>query len=134
MPVDIGREAFLRDIPLKDGTMLRLRPVKPADRDEVKRFYDEELGDTSSYMRFFGIRPDLSDDFLDRMVEFDPSSHVTIVGVRQRRVVAVASYFAGKNHQVEVASPSPIGCTPTVSPPSYSRISPPSPKVRDGRR
>ena len=103
MPVDIDRESFLRDIPLEDGTMLRLRPVKPTDRDEVKRFYDVELSDTSSYMRFFGIRPHLSDEFLDRLCEFDPSSHITIVGIRQRQVVAVASYFAGKNLQVEAA-------------------------------
>jgi acyl-CoA synthetase (NDP forming)/GNAT superfamily N-acetyltransferase len=100
----IDPATFLRDVVLIDGTTLRLRPSKPEDREQIERFHNESLSDTSAYMRFLGLRPHLSEAFIDSLTDFQPSSHVTLVGVRARTVVAVGSYFPSREPgAVEVA-------------------------------
>ncbi len=94
---------FERDVTLTDGTVLHMRPVQRGDREGLALLHDEGLSDTSSYYRFFGLRPHLTAAFLDHMTEFDPSKRVSVVGVRDERIVAVGSYHLEREGVAEVA-------------------------------
>ena len=47
---------FERDVLLATGRAVRIRPARPPDINALREFYDE-LSDTSTYYRFFGLRP-----------------------------------------------------------------------------
>ena len=87
-------QARVRDVILRDGGTLRLRPPTPEDRAAVSAFY-EALSDRSRYLRFHGVRPldaeisdvELSPDWQERGVLL---GELTEDG--QLRVVALAEY------------------------------------------
>ena len=68
-----------------------VRRARAGDVGSLRRFY-EGLGDTSSYYRFFGIRPYVTADELRAATRQRPGRHVTLVAADGRRLVGVAEY------------------------------------------
>lgn len=76
---------------LPDGTIVPARPIRPTDKEALKRFH-LRLSQQSIYMRFFGLMPELSDErahyftHLDgherfAFVALDPGAPGEIIGV-----------------------------------------------------
>lgn len=55
---------------LGDGTAVRLRVVRPEDRELLRRGF-QRLSSESRYLRFMGPKPALSDDELDLLTDLD---------------------------------------------------------------
>jgi len=93
-PADSPSEAHVRDVILRNGRTLRLRPPLPDDADAVLDFF-RRLDDHSLYMRFHGTRK-VDRDMLTGLLDPDWSVRGALIGVlrgdRGDEVVAVASY------------------------------------------
>jgi RimJ/RimL family protein N-acetyltransferase len=63
---------------LRDGTVLRLRPLVPADADELRAAF-ARLSPQSRYLRFFSPVPRLPDAMVRRLTATDGRDHVAIV-------------------------------------------------------
>jgi acyl-CoA synthetase (NDP forming)/RimJ/RimL family protein N-acetyltransferase len=102
----VGAETAVRDVILRDGTTLRLRPPQRADADAVATFF-AGLSDESLYLRFHGgFRPD--EAWIGALLEPDWAERGVLVAARDadgdERVVAVASYTRLRDPEVaEVA-------------------------------
>ena len=59
-----------RDVVLRDGTRLRLRPIRPEDEDRLIRFHDRLSGQTA-YQRFFTVVRHLPSDWAHRLANVD---------------------------------------------------------------
>jgi len=62
---------------LRDGTIVRLRPIGPADRARLAAGF-AHLSPRSRYLRFFTPMPRLPQSVLQRLVATDGANHVAI--------------------------------------------------------
>lgn len=77
------------DVVVRDGSTLRLRPVRVDDAAALREFY-ERLSDDSWYLRFFRVRgwsPDVS-----RLAEVDYDNSFVLVAEAGGRLSGVATY------------------------------------------
>ncbi|HEY6843001.1 MAG TPA: GNAT family N-acetyltransferase, partial [Thermoanaerobaculia bacterium] len=80
------------DVVLRTGRTLRLRPVRPEDREQLVRFY-ARLSSDSLHSRFFDSRtPEAAAEATPASVDY--RREFGIVGELGGEVVAVAHYFA----------------------------------------
>jgi acetate---CoA ligase (ADP-forming) len=86
--VSIGLQA--RDVILRDGTTLRLRPPGADDEEAVLGFLDR-LSDRSKYLRFHGF-PHLRSELVTPALDPDWTERGALVGELGGRIVALASY------------------------------------------
>jgi RimJ/RimL family protein N-acetyltransferase len=63
---------------LRDRTVVRLRPLGPADADELRAGF-ERLSAESRYRRFFSPLSRLPDALVDRLTATDGDNHVALV-------------------------------------------------------
>jgi RimJ/RimL family protein N-acetyltransferase len=63
---------------LRDGTVLRLRPLVPADADELRAGF-ARLSPQSRYLRFFSPVPRLPESMLRRLTSTDGWNHVALI-------------------------------------------------------
>lgn len=63
---------------LRDGTVVRLRPLVPADADELRAGF-ARLSPQSRYLRFFSPVPRLPDAMVRRLTATDGWNHVALV-------------------------------------------------------
>jgi GNAT superfamily N-acetyltransferase len=63
---------------LADGTAVRLRLLRPADRAKLLAGF-AELSEASRYSRFFTAMPELPDRMLERLLHTDDWNHLAIV-------------------------------------------------------
>jgi acetyl coenzyme A synthetase (ADP forming)-like protein len=86
--------ADVRDVILRDGTTLRLRPPRAQDADEIVEFF-ATMSERSRYLRFHGL-PALGRGLVEPWVEPDWSDVGALIGALgepgEERVVALASY------------------------------------------
>jgi acetyl coenzyme A synthetase (ADP forming)-like protein len=79
------------DVVLRDGSTLRLRPIRPEDRDALTAFYDR-LSPESRRFRFFattsGNEPEVS-----RLLQADHNNIFVLVAEAAGRISGVAVYF-----------------------------------------
>jgi acetate---CoA ligase (ADP-forming) len=84
----------LRDVILRDGTTLRLRPPRVADSEALLAFF-AGLSERSRYLRFHGL-PELGRGLVDPWVEPNWTDIGALIGtlgdLDEERVVALASY------------------------------------------
>lgn len=71
---------YLEQYRLDDGTLVRLRYVRPSDADELKRGFDR-LSPSSRYRRFLAGRSALTPEMLRYLTCVDGHDHVAIVAV-----------------------------------------------------
>jgi acetyltransferase len=69
-----------RDLPLRDGRLARVRPLRPSDRDLYERAV-LDLSPRSRYLRFLAPIPRLSARLLDQMTHPDGYLHVAHVAL-----------------------------------------------------
>jgi acetate---CoA ligase (ADP-forming) len=94
-PPDSPTTSHVRDVILRHGRTLRLRPPLPDDGDAVLGFF-RRLDDESLRMRFHGTRR-VGPDMLDGLIDPDWGVRGALIGVMRgdggdEEVVAVASY------------------------------------------
>lgn len=81
--------ALVRDVILRDGSVLRLRAPEPSDEAEIKDFFDR-LDPQSRYLRFHGhVR---SDRVAAHYAAADNVNRVALLAHRGGEIVAVAGY------------------------------------------
>ncbi len=86
----MNTEALVRDVILRDGATLRLRPPGGEDTDAVLAFFDG-LSERSLYLRFHE-RPAVDAALVETMLDPDWTGRGSLVGVVDGRVVALASW------------------------------------------
>ena len=92
-----------RDVVLKSGSTLRLRPIRPTDVQELLAFY-KRLSPDSLYFRFFSVTS-VDAQRADSFCHVDYDSLFALVGEAAGRIAAVAHYFRDPRHpeRAEVA-------------------------------
>jgi len=116
-PVDVGASGerdddvataallapFDRDVLLVTGRVVQVRPADASDVDRLRSFY-RQLGDTSTYFRFFGIRRFIPDAELERATIQDVHRQVTLLTESDGVIIGVGEYHAVPNgEEAEVA-------------------------------
>jgi RimJ/RimL family protein N-acetyltransferase len=79
------------DVRLRDGTAVRVRPVRSDDAARLVAFH-ERLSPESQRLRFFGPHPHLSAAEVERFVNVDGQRRVALVAERDDDIVAVARF------------------------------------------
>jgi RimJ/RimL family protein N-acetyltransferase len=69
-PMAAYPEELERDITLRDGSRLRLRPIRSEDQDRLSAFYDG-LSRQSAYQRFFAVMKRLPPDWAHFLANVD---------------------------------------------------------------
>lgn len=69
--------AWSEDVELGDGTRVRLRPLRPDDKDKIVEGI-ARLSPESQYLRFFTSKPRLTDSELRYLTEIDGIDHFAI--------------------------------------------------------
>ncbi|MGH7749257.1 MAG: GNAT family N-acetyltransferase, partial [Candidatus Dormibacteria bacterium] len=96
------------EVTLDSGLTLRLRPIRPSDKDGLRRGFDR-LSDTSRYRRFLSPMNCLPEDMVVRFTEIDYVDHFAWVALDSHRPhdpgVAVARYIRNSDapHTADVA-------------------------------
>lgn len=87
----IDLDAWETEAITKTGMLVRIRPLRPDDFDDLRAFTDR-LSDESRYMRFFSSHsPD--DDEIRRLVELDYRERFAFVAKREDSIVGVGQYI-----------------------------------------
>ena len=85
-PVELEDELALRD-----GTRLRVRPMRPEDAELERRFF-EGLSERSRYQRFMHYLPHLPEPMLARFTQLDYDRELALVCISSEQFVAVGRY------------------------------------------
>ena len=82
-----------RTVPLRDGSLVRIRPIGPDDKGALRAAWDR-LSPESRYRRFFSAMPELGDSMLAFLTEVDHHDHEALVAldVASGDTVGVARY------------------------------------------
>lgn len=87
---------LIRQLTLRDGTRVVIRPIRPEDR-EIEREFVQNLSDESRYFRFLNAIRELSERMLSRFTRIDYDSEMALIAVIQengREVeIGVARYI-----------------------------------------
>ena len=84
---------FERDVLLVTGRAVRIRPARPSDISALRDFYDE-LSDTSTYYRFFGLRRFIPAEELAAATVQAVRAHVTLVAEAGDHLLGIGEYHA----------------------------------------
>ncbi|WP_280407045.1 bifunctional GNAT family N-acetyltransferase/acetate--CoA ligase family protein [Nocardia carnea] len=79
------------DVLASDGGVVRLRPITPADAEELQRFHTA-LSERTRYLRYFGPYPRISPKDLYRTTHVDYRDRVGLVAVLGESIIAVGRY------------------------------------------
>ena len=79
------------DVVLRDGSVCRLRPIKPSDADGIRQFHSRQ-SDESIYLRFFAPLRELSDRDAKRFTHVDYRQRVALVMFIGDALVGIARY------------------------------------------
>jgi acetyl coenzyme A synthetase (ADP forming)-like protein len=85
----------VRDIVLRDGSTLALRPGRASDVDALLQFF-AELTPQSRYQRFLGF-PELNADRALRLLAADTPGAMALIGEVAGRIVAFAGFYRAGN-------------------------------------
>jgi GNAT superfamily N-acetyltransferase len=103
----ISRRAFALDrfgtARLMNGRPVDIAPAGPNDIVRIRSFYDR-LSDTSTYFRFFGLRPALPERELEAMVTQDLPRHATLLASIGDELIGIGEFVANERvDEAEVA-------------------------------
>ena len=91
-----------KEIMLRDGTKVNLRPIRPEDADGLREAFSH-LSATSRHRRFFSGVSDLTDDMVHYLTHVDGKNHVAIIAtvesldLKSERGVGVARFIRLKD-------------------------------------
>jgi RimJ/RimL family protein N-acetyltransferase len=88
-------EKYIEEVELKDGSKVRIRPIRPDDAPRLQQAFSM-LSPQTIYMRFLEAAKGLSDKQARQLAEVDYHSRMALVGTIQEadeeRIVVVARY------------------------------------------
>lgn len=89
---------------LRDGTQVRVRPIRPDDAPRLREFHDR-LSSNTTRLRFFSPLKHLSRDFANRLasVDFEKRCAFVISPLGEDTIHAVGRYEAETRRSAEVA-------------------------------
>lgn len=90
------------DVVLRDGSVCRLRPIKPSDDEAIRRFHAGQ-SDESIYLRFFAPMRNLSDRDIKRFTEVDYHDRMALVATIRDDIIGIGRYDRVTEHSAEVA-------------------------------
>jgi acetyl coenzyme A synthetase (ADP forming)-like protein len=90
MPTDTYPARYESDVVLRDGSTLRLRPIRPSDEAALRELH-ERLSHESLYFRFFTV-PGGSVPEISRLLATDYDNEFALVAESAGRLSGVASY------------------------------------------
>jgi GNAT superfamily N-acetyltransferase len=86
--------------PMLDGSEIQIRAIRPDDKERLLEHF-HGLSGKSVYLRFMGIRRDLSPDDLKRLTELDFKTHAGLVATLtqdgRERFIGVGRFICGKD-------------------------------------
>jgi RimJ/RimL family protein N-acetyltransferase len=77
-PMAVYPKELEREISLRDGSRLRLRPIRPEDQDRLSAFYDG-LSRQSAYQRFFAVMKRLPPDWAHFLANVDYERRLALI-------------------------------------------------------
>lgn len=80
-----------RDVRIRDGRVVHLRPIRPDDADMLVAFH-ASLSPQSVYLRFFNFHPVLTPGEVERFTHVDYADRLALVVLAEGRLVAVGRY------------------------------------------
>jgi acetyltransferase len=87
---------LIRQVRLRDGTAITLRPIRPEDA-ALEQAFVRGLSDESRYYRFLDMLRELSPQMLQRLVDVDYRDHMALIALVEEdagpREIAVARYI-----------------------------------------
>jgi len=90
------------DVLLRDGSLARLRPIRPDDASLLVEFYDR-VSPESKYLRFFAPYPRLSEADVTRFTQVDYVDRVALIVLIGEQMVGVGRYDRAADEEAEVA-------------------------------
>jgi acyl-CoA synthetase (NDP forming)/GNAT superfamily N-acetyltransferase len=91
-----------RDALLKDGSVARIRPIRPTDGDAWRSFYSR-VSERSIYLRFFGLHPHPTDDEVEHFVVVDYAERMAFVVEQHGEIIGIGRYDLAKVGSAEIA-------------------------------
>ena len=82
---------FESDVVLRDGSTLRLRPVRPEDESLLLQFF-QSLSPESLYFRFMAV-PRIDEHRVKALTNVDYENEFALVGESHRGIVALAGFY-----------------------------------------
>jgi acetyl coenzyme A synthetase (ADP forming)-like protein len=79
------------DTALRDGGIVRFRPIKPDDSQKLYEFF-HRLGPESRYFRFFRVKKDLSPEELEYFTNVSYEDRMAFVAVHEDDIIGVGRY------------------------------------------
>ena len=79
------------ELRLRDGRVVRVRPIRPEDAAREKRFF-ERLSERSRYQRFMQYMRELPPKLLARFTQLDYDRELALVALWEDEIVAVGRY------------------------------------------
>ena len=77
-PMAVYPKELEREVTLRDGSRLRLRPIRPEDQDRLSAFYDG-LSRHSAYQRFFAVMKRLPPDWARLLANVDYERRLALI-------------------------------------------------------
>jgi acetyltransferase len=71
---------YIREVTLKDGTKVTLRPIRPEDEPLMEKMLDY-ISTSSLYYRFFGYVPKVTHEWMSRFTHIDYDREIAIVAI-----------------------------------------------------
>lgn len=90
------------DAVLRDGSVVHLRPISPADDDRLRVFHSQ-LSPETIYYRFFAPYPELTDRDVRRFTHVDHVDRVGLVATVAGEIVGVGRYDKVSGTDAEIA-------------------------------
>lgn len=86
---DAGGTVDVAAVVLRDGTVAEVHPIEPSDAGALVRFHGT-LSDETTFLRFFNVHPELSDEEVERFTNVDHERREALVAVVDGELAAVA--------------------------------------------
>ncbi|MGL4175699.1 MAG: GNAT family N-acetyltransferase [Dermatophilaceae bacterium] len=96
------RRAWEADVVLRDGTVAHLRPIRPDDEGDLRRFHAAQ-SEESIYLRFFAPLRVLSDRDVHRFTHVDYVDRVALVATTREGIIGIGRYDRVDPRTAEVA-------------------------------
>lgn len=90
------------DVLLRDGSTVRVRPIRPSDASALQAFHVAQ-SEESTYLRFFAPLKVLPERELTRLVTVDHTDRVALVALTGDAIIAVGRYDRLEATRAEVA-------------------------------
>lgn len=90
------------DVLLRDGSTVRVRPIRPSDASALQAFHVAQ-SEESTYLRFFAPLKVLPERELTRLVTVDHTDRVALVALAGDAIIAVGRYDRLEATRAEVA-------------------------------